>query len=142
MMLSGKRGPLLRPVPVLALGSLMTQRIVAVIDNDSSLLKALNRLLTAHGYVVHPFSSAEGFLLSDTPRKASCLVLDIHLDGMSGLELRRELTRTGSAIPVIFMTAYDSVVSEQQARELGCVAYLLKPFSAAVLVEAIEQGGV
>jgi hypothetical protein len=61
MMLSGVKGQLLRPVAVFALGSLMTQRIVAVIDNDPSLLKALNRLLIAHGYVVYPFSSGEAF---------------------------------------------------------------------------------
>jgi FixJ family two-component response regulator len=121
------------------IGSLMTQRILAVIDNDPGMLKALNRLLKAHGFVVYAFDSAEAFLVSGIAGQASCLVLDIHLDGMSGLELRRELTRTGVAIPVIFVTAYDSLASKEQAQEVGCIAYLLKPFEASALLKAIEK---
>jgi len=120
----------------------MTQRIVSVIDNDPSMLKALNRLLTVHGYVVHGFDSAEAFLASGIAGEASCLVVDIHLDGISGLQLRRDLTRAGSALPVIFITAHDSLALKRQAQEVGCVAYLLKPFSASSLVKAIEQAGV
>jgi FixJ family two-component response regulator len=119
----------------------MTQHIVAVVDNDPNMLKALDRLLKAHGYVVHAFHSAEAFLASDSAGDVSCLVLDINLDGMSGLEVPRELTKAGLVIPVIFMTAYDSLAVKQQALELGCVAYLLKPFAAALLLEAIERAG-
>ena len=120
----------------------MTQHEVAVIDNDLGVLKALNRLLTAHGFVVHVFDSAEAFLDSAASATASCLVLDIHLDGMSGFELRRELAKAGSALPAIFMTAYDSPVSKQEALEVGCAAYLLKPFAASVLIKAIEEARV
>lgn len=120
----------------------MKQRKVAVIDNDPSMLKALNRLLKAHGIVVHAFESAEAFLDSGIAGEASCLVVDIHLDGMSGLRLRRHLTGAGSSLPVIFITAHDSLALKQQALEVGCVAYLLKPFSGSLLVKAIEEAGV
>ncbi len=119
----------------------MTQREVAVIDNDLGMLKALNRLLTAHGFAVRVFNSAEAFLDSTASATTSCLVLDIHLDGMSGFELRRELAKAGSALPVIFMTAYDSPVTKQQALAVGCAAYFLKPFVASVLIKAIEEAG-
>jgi FixJ family two-component response regulator len=115
------------------------QKIVAVVDDDPSTLKAIYRLLNALGFQVETLASAEAFLASPAIREADCLLLDIHLGSMSGLELRRQLTTSGWTIPVIFMTAYDDEQTRSEALAAGCSAYLPKPFRAHVLVEAITK---
>src|SRR5262245_4896177 len=80
-------------------------RTIAVVDDDPSMLKGLVRLLNAHGFGTQAFASAEAFLADSGAGSAACLVLDIHLGGISGIELRRRLTASGSRLPVIFITA-------------------------------------
>jgi len=114
-------------------------RTIAVVEDDPSMLQGLSRLLSAHGFRVVRFTSAETFLDSVAECEAVCLVVDIHLGGISGIDLKRKLTSSGSDFPVIFMTAADSEATRQEAVETGCVAYLRKPFSAQLLIDAINQ---
>jgi len=115
------------------------QKIVAIVDDDDLMLGAIARLLRAHGFAVRTYSSAEAFLDGDAAQQAACLVLDIGLKGISGIELRRHLVGAGNLLPVIFITAIDSARVYEKAMEAGCVAYLRKPFSSAELVEAIAE---
>jgi FixJ family two-component response regulator len=114
-------------------------QVVAIIDDDPAMLKGIERLLQASGYTPEAFSSAEAFLERASATEATCLVLDIHLGGISGIELRRRLSASGSKLPVIFITAVDDAATHQKASEAGCVAYLLKPFRARELIKAIRQ---
>src|SRR5262245_57181482 len=118
---------------------MVTLRKLFVIDDDPGMLRTIERLLKVHGFDVQTFESAEAFLDSANPRDAGCLLLDIHLSGMSGIELRRQLTLSGISVPVIFITANDSEVTREAALEAGCIAYLAKPFPAVRLMNAIEQ---
>jgi FixJ family two-component response regulator len=113
--------------------------VVAVVDDDPSMLKGLARLLAAYGFEPAAYPSAEAFLQCVEAGKAACLVLDIHLRGMSGIELRRQLAKAGSKLPVIFITAVDDEPTRIAADEAGCVAYLRKPFPAGLLMGAIAR---
>ena len=115
------------------------QKIVAVVDDDSSMLGATRDLLEACGFTTRTFASAEEFLDHGAPSQVDCLLLDIHLGGMSGFELRRRLKISGATLPVIFMTALDDDDTRAQAQKVGCVAFLRKPYSARQLVDAIEK---
>jgi FixJ family two-component response regulator len=117
---------------------LARSKVVGVVDNDAGMLKALERLLTAHGFVVEPYVSAEAFLDGAIEDELTCLVLDIHLGGMSGIQLHRQLSASGWKLPVIFVTAFDNPDTEREAVDAGCVAYLLKPFPASSLIGAIN----
>jgi FixJ family two-component response regulator len=115
------------------------RKTVAVVDDDASTLGATESLLDAHGYATVGFSSAEEFLERGTAVQVDCILLDIHLGGASGIELRRRLTASGSTLPVIFMTALDDDGVRREALRVGCIACLRKPFPARQLVEAIEK---
>jgi FixJ family two-component response regulator len=112
---------------------------VAVVEDDPSMLQGLNRLLSAHGFRVQTFASAELFIDGIANCEAECLILDVHLGGISGFDLRRQLTSSGSNLSVIFMTAVDNEITRQEALEVGCVSYLRKPFLAKLLVDAINS---
>ena len=112
---------------------------VAVVEDDSSMRRSVLRLLNAHGFAVEEFPSAEAFLGRDPDSRVACVVLDIHLPGMSGLELRRRLTAAGSILPVIFVTAIDDDAVKMAAIQLGCVAYLRKPFPADALIDPVRN---
>jgi FixJ family two-component response regulator len=114
-------------------------RTIAVIDDNPSMLKGIDRLLSAHGFRVQTFTSAELFLENLAACEADCLLLDIHLGGISGIDLQRRLTSSGTDLPVIFMTAIDNEATRQEAFDAGCVAYLRKPFLANLLIEAINK---
>jgi FixJ family two-component response regulator len=114
-------------------------KTIAIVDDDASILKAIERLLSAHGFATRSFGSAEAFRDSKSSGGIDCVLLDIHLGGMSGIALRRELNARGSALPVIFMTAFDDQATREQAHEAGCVAYLRKPFSGTLLIDAIAR---
>jgi FixJ family two-component response regulator len=112
---------------------------VAVVEDDPSMRRGVERLLNAHGYSTVGYSSAEAFMSRDAASKIDCLVLDVHLDGMSGIELQRRLKDSGSKLPVIFITAVDDDALELAATQAGCIAYLHKPFPAALLINAIDK---
>ena len=112
---------------------------VAVVEDDPSARKATVRLLTIYGFVARGFASAEAFLESSAAHEADYLVVDIHLGGMSGIELRRLLSASGCALPVIFITGADDEATYREAIAAGCAAYLRKPFEPRLLIAAIEE---
>ena len=115
------------------------QNIVAIVDDDPSMLRATKDLLDAQGFLSRGFSSAEEFLIRGGAAQADCLLLDIHLGGMSGIELRNQLRLSGSTLPVIFITALDDEDTRRQAHKAGCVAFLRKPYSARQLMDGIRK---
>lgn len=117
-------------------------RVIAVIDDDPSVLKGLSLLLRVSGYETEVFASAEAFLQVAATSYANYLVADIHLGGMSGVELRRRLLASGATIAVILMTAVDDEALHKDVIEAGCVAVLQKPFSARMLMDAIAKATV
>jgi FixJ family two-component response regulator len=116
------------------------RKIIAVVDDDPSMLSATENLLDVHGYRTALYNSAEDFLSSGCANEVDCLLLDIHLGGLSGIELRRQLAASHAKLPVIFMTAVDNEGLRQQALKSGCIACLRKPFPARQLIDAIEKG--
>ena len=119
--------------------SVMAHKSIYVVDDDPGILKATGRLLRALGFDVQTFSSAEEFWSRGDPMGAACLILDIHLGATSGIELRHQLSQSGSAVPVIFITGTDSETTRKAAMQVGCTAYLPKPFSAQALVDRINR---
>ena len=115
------------------------KKIVAVVDDDPSMLGAAENLLDANGYKAELFASAEDFLSSGLANQIDCVLLDIHLGGLSGIELQQQLKASHSKLPIIFMTAIADEAVRQQALNAGCVACLRKPFPANKLVDAIEK---
>ena len=118
----------------------MTQdrKFIAVVDDDESVREALPDLLREFGYEAGGFSSAEEFLASHELKQAECLVLDIAMPGMSGLDLQRELIRQGRKIPIVFITAHGDEAVCLRIRERGAAECLLKPFSDTALLEALQ----
>ena len=114
-------------------------RTVAVVEDDPSMRRSIERLLNAHGYKTEGYGSAEAFLGRDSASAIGCLVLDIHLGKMSGIQLRRRLRDAESSLPVIFITAVDDDTLESEAVDAGCLAYLRKPFAAKLLLSAIHD---
>ena len=118
---------------------LKRRKIVAVVDDDPSMLNAAESLLDAQGFATMVFASAEEFLDRGAATQVDCLLLDIHLGGLSGIELQHRLKDSGSTLPVIFMTALDDEAAREQALKAGCVAFLRKPFQARQLIDAIKK---
>jgi FixJ family two-component response regulator len=113
--------------------------VICVVDDDASLLRAVRRLLRSAGFSVETFSSAEAYLESAPRTRADCLVLDVRLDGMSGLDLQERLVAAGSVVPVVFMTAHDDHATRARASRAGGVDYLRKPFDDESLIGAINR---
>lgn len=112
---------------------------ILVVDDDSEMSHAISRLLNAAGYCAMAFDSAEAFLKANSMTGAACMVVDIHLEGLSGFELRRQLNQKGVQAPVIFITAYDDSALRAQAHDAGAVAYFTKPFTGKSLMAAIAK---
>jgi two-component system, LuxR family, response regulator DctR len=110
---------------------------VAVVDDDSSVRRGLERLLRSAGLSVVTFASAEQFLALCRREVLSCLVLDVHLGGMSGLELLARLNTADSTLPVILITAHDDPQITDAIEQSGVAGYLRKPFDDRVLIDAI-----
>jgi FixJ family two-component response regulator len=112
--------------------------LISVVDDDLSVCRALRRLIQSAGYRVETFASAGEFLDASPEGRTACLVLDIHLGGMSGFELQEQLAATRAAIPIIFITAYDDASIRERITRSGVTAYLRKPFDEGVLLDAIR----
>ena len=112
---------------------------ILVVDDDSDLCRALSWLLRSAGFRVVTFPSAEALLAEDLVALPACMVFDIHLAGISGLELAREVTIRGWNVPIIFITARDDALTREQAKRAGAVAFLPKPFEGEALIRAIES---
>ena len=114
-------------------------RVVCIVDDDASLRRSLRNLLEVVGFRVETFPSASAFLEAAPRRAIGCVVLDVRMAGMSGLQLLRSLDLTDSRIPVIVLTAHGDEDTRQRTLAAGAVAFLTKPFQYAVLVDAIRS---
>jgi FixJ family two-component response regulator len=115
------------------------ETLVAVVDDDISVRESLESLIRSAGMKVTVFASAEEFLNSVHPRRADCLVLDVRLPGMSGVELHHHLLASNHEVPVVFITAHASdELARAEARSDWTVAYLTKPFSEDELLDAVQ----
>jgi FixJ family two-component response regulator len=115
------------------------ERYVVVVEDDTAMRKSIERFLQARGYAATGFSSAEEFLASSILDRVIGLVLDIHLKGMSGIELRHHLSAMKLTIPVVFITARDDEATRLGALAAGCVDFLHKPFEAERLIQALPR---
>ena len=115
-----------------------TPRTIAVVDDDSSLLKAVERLLSTRSWVTRTFPSAPQFLASLTDGLPDCLILDLQMPGMTGLELQEILIRKGLKIPTIILTSNKDAAMRERCLSSGAVAYLPKPVRRAELFAAID----
>jgi len=118
--------------------SAVERSLVSVVDDDESVRESLPDLLREFGFAACAFSSAEEFLASDWIDRTRCLVLDIAMPGMSGLELQRELKLRGQEIPIVFITARRDEGIRPLALEQGAVECLFKPFSDTALLQALN----
>jgi FixJ family two-component response regulator len=116
----------------------LRERVVFVVDDDLSLLEALNALLRSIGLQVKTFASAGDFLLHTRADVAACLVLDVRLPGLSGLDLQRVLTDAGEQIPIIFITGHGDVPMSVHAMKAGATEFLPKPFREQDLLDAVR----
>lgn len=117
----------------------VTKNLISVVDDDEGIRRTTTFLIESFGFQAAAFESAEGFLKSVQLHDTSCLLVDIQMPGMSGLQLQRELTVAGCGIPVIFITAYVNTYARQQAIQAGAVAFLSKPFTDVQLHQTIRS---
>jgi FixJ family two-component response regulator len=111
---------------------------ISIVDDDESIRRATSALLRSVGYQVETFASAELFLESDALRETDCLVLDVRMPGIDGLELQRRLNAAQSHIPIIFVTAHDDKSYRATAMDAGAVNFFHKPFEANAFVAAVQ----
>ena len=119
--------------------------VVSIIDDDASVRIATNRLVRSLGYVAHTFSSADEFLRSTEINDTSCLIADVQMPGMSGVELQIFLRAQGRDVPVILITAFPEESVRMRALEAGAICFLTKPFDGPTLIKclttALEKAG-
>ncbi len=121
-------------------GSIVTaaRPVIHVVDDDASVRTALERLLRAVGFEVETFASSQEFLDCGDCSGPGCLILDVQMPGMNGLDLEERLAASGSKLSVIYITAFDEPESRERAKRQGAVAFLTKPFDDEVLLGAIR----
>lgn len=114
-------------------------RLVSIVDDDESLRRSVKNLLTSVGFQVETFASAEAFLESAHRADTRCVVLDLRMPGMSGLDLLMHLAATGSPIPVVILTAHNDDEARRRMLQAGAVAFLGKPFHGEALLGAVRR---
>ena len=112
--------------------------IISVVDDDQSVRESLHGLLRSVGFSVQIFASAEEFLSSDDLNKTDCLILDVRMPGITGIELQRRLRAQGCQIPIIFISAHADEETRNQALSGGAVAFLLKPLNEEMVLTALK----
>jgi FixJ family two-component response regulator len=117
----------------------MSKNLISVVDDDASVLRTTTLLIESLGFRAAGFESAELFLKSGELHETSCLVVDVRMPGMSGLQLQSHLAALGCNIPIIFITAYDDTASRKRALQAGAVAFLGKPFTDEILLQTIRS---
>jgi FixJ family two-component response regulator len=115
-----------------------TPRLIAIVDDDDSMRSAVQDLLEAIDLPAQGFASAEEFLKSGQYHQTACLIADIRMPGMSGLELQAKLNAERCRIPIIFITAHGDEKMRMQARRLGAVEFLSKPFDNEILIDSVR----
>jgi len=113
--------------------------LISVVDDDESVRAALKSLLDSVGFGTEVFASAEAFLNSGFVTRTSCLILDVRMPGMGGLELQRILNAADSNVPILFISAHDDGDSRAKALSAGAITFLQKPFSEDALLRAISK---
>ena len=114
------------------------KKLISIVDDDESVQIALQDLMEAVGYTARSFGSAEEFLESGLQRQTACLITDIRMPGMSGLELQAKLNAERCRIPIIFITAHGDAKMRMKAMREGAVEFLMKPFDEEVLLETVR----
>jgi len=112
--------------------------VIAIVDDDDALRNSLDDLIRSIGFRTLGFPSAEAFLSSNQARDAACLILDVRMPGMSGLDLQRQIVAAKWQIPIIFITSHADDVARARALATGAVAFLYKPFHEEELLNAID----
>jgi FixJ family two-component response regulator len=113
--------------------------LVFIVDDDPSVRKALKRFVASAGYCVETYASAQEFLSSVPVFAKGCLILDLRMPGLNGLDLQAQLSVLKYKLPIIFITAFDSPQDRKQAMDAGAVAFLRKPFSDQTILNALES---
>jgi len=113
--------------------------VISIVDDDSSVREAMSGLVRSLGFDAATFSSAEDFLQSDQVDETSCLITDVQMPGLSGVELQSHLISRGSVVPIIFVTASPERRIEAQVRSAGAVAFLNKPFDDKTLIDCLNR---
>jgi FixJ family two-component response regulator len=116
----------------------VTYRLISVVDDDASVRSATVDLLASVGFVCEAFASAEAYLQSDVVNRTLCLILDVRMPGLSGLELQRLLTDQARVVPIIFITSFPNERMHRQAIDGGAICYLPKPYSDEELLACIR----
>jgi FixJ family two-component response regulator len=114
------------------------EKLVAIVDDDESMRNALHGLMRAVGFQARTFASAEEFLESDDRRRTGCLIADIRMQGMSGLELQAALNASHSSVPTIFITAHGDEKMRKQALRSGALEFIAKPFDDEALIASVR----
>jgi FixJ family two-component response regulator len=117
---------------------LSTLSVISVIDDDASMRAATNNLLSSHGYPVQTFASAEEFLQSAVLDDSSCVIADVQMPAMSGLDLLTHMRTQGYKAPFIFITAFPEASVRARALKAGAVCFLTKPFAGPALINCVE----
>ena len=112
--------------------------LISIVDDDAALRNSLDDLIQSIGFRTQGFASAEAFVSSNQARDTACLILDVRMPGMSGLDLQRQMVATNWRIPIIFVTSHANDDARARALKAGAVAFLYKPFREEELVNAID----
>ena len=113
--------------------------VISIIDDDESVRAATCNLVRSLGYIVHPFASAVEFLQSDYLHKTSCVIADVQMPAMTGVELQAHLRAQGHRMPFIFITAFPVETSRARALKAGAICFLTKPFDGDVLIKCLAS---
>ena len=113
--------------------------LVAIVDDDESVRQSTLRLIRSFGYRAHAFATGEEFLASPAASEAACLVLDVRMPHMDGLQVQRRLAETGARLPIVFLTGRATEDEEGRARSGGAVAFLRKPVARDDLLEVLRE---
>jgi FixJ family two-component response regulator len=113
--------------------------VVSIVDDDESIRTATMRYVRLHGFLVHAFASAEEFLQSPNLGETSCLITDVSMPGMSGIDLQSYLITQGQHIPIIFITAFPEETGRARALEAGAIGFLTKPFDGQTLIDTLNE---
>ena len=113
--------------------------LVAIVDDDASVRRSTGRLIRSFGYRAEEFASGEEFLASSAAARTACLVLDVRMPEMDGLDVQRQLTARQLHVPVVFISGRASDDEERRARAAGAVDFLRKPIAAATLLEVLQK---
>ena len=116
----------------------VADKLIAVVDDDPSVRSATVDLLASVGFACEAFEAAEDYLQSDAAKRTACLILDVRMPGLNGLELQRLMADQGRAVPIIFITSYPNERVRRRAIGAGAICYLSKPYSEKELLDCIR----